>query len=154
MALVEHRPGVLQRVASLFSRRGFNIDSITVGATDDPKVARMTIITIGDDKILEQVTKQMNKLVDVIKIKDLDRENSVCREMCLVKVQTPDETRRSEMIQYVEVFRGKIVDVSKGTTTAELTGDSDKVNAFINLMRGIGIKEISRTGITAMQRGS
>ncbi len=151
-AMVEHRPGVLQRVASMFSRRGFNIDNITVGPTENPEVARMTILTKGDDKVLEQVIKQMNKLVDVIKVSDLNKEKSVCRELCLVKVHTPNESLKSEVIQYVDVFRGRIVDVASESLTAEITGGTDKIDAFIGLVRPFGIKETARTGMTAMQR--
>jgi len=150
--MVEHRPGVLQRVASMFSRRGFNIDNITVGPTENPEVARMTILTKGDDKVLEQVIKQMNKLVDVIKVSDLNKEKSVCRELCLVKVHTPNESLKSEVIQYVDVFRGRIVDVASESLTAEITGGTDKIDAFIGLVRPFGIKETARTGMTAMQR--
>jgi acetolactate synthase-1/3 small subunit len=151
-AMVEHRPGVLQRVAAMFSRRGFNIDNITVGPTENPEVARMTILTKGDDKVLEQVIKQMNKLVDVIKVSDLNKEKSVCRELCLVKVHTPNESLKSEVIQYVDVFRGRIVDVAPESLTAEITGGTDKIDAFIGLVRPFGIKETARTGMTAMQR--
>jgi acetolactate synthase-1/3 small subunit len=152
-ALVEHRPGVLQTVASMFSRRRFNIDSITVGPTENPNVARMTILTKGNDKTLEQIEKQMNKLVSVIKVKDLNKEVSVCRELCLVKVSAPTEKHRLQVMQYADVFRGRIVDVSPETITVEITGDSEKIDAFINLVRNIGIKEVARTGTTAMQRG-
>lgn len=151
-AMVEHRPGVLQRVASMFSRRGFNIDNITVGPTENPEVARMTILTKGNNKVLEQVIKQMNKLVDVIKVSDLNKEKSVCRELCLVKVHTPNESLKSEVIQYVDVFRGRIVDVASESLTAEITGGTDKIDAFIGLVRPFGIKETARTGMTAMQR--
>jgi len=150
--MVEHRPGVLQRVASMFSRRGFNIDNITVGPTENPEVARMTILTKGNNKVLEQVIKQMNKLVDVIKVSDLNKEKSVCRELCLVKVHTPNESLKSEVIQYVDVFRGRIVDVASESLTAEITGGTDKIDAFIGLVRPFGIKETARTGMTAMQR--
>ncbi len=152
-ALVEHKPGVLQTVASMFSRRRFNIESITVGPTENPNIARMTILTTGDDKTLEQIEKQMNKLVTVIKVKDLDKETSVCRELCLVKIHTPTDKERSQVMQYADVFRGRVVDVSPETLTVEITGDPEKIDAFINLVRNIGIKEVARTGTTAMQRG-
>ena len=151
-ALVEHKPGVMQRVASMFARRGFNIDNITVGPTDHPEIARMTILTRGDDKVLEQVIKQMNKLVNVIRVSDLDKNKTVCRELCLIKLHAQKEKQKSEVIQYVDVFRGKIVDVATESLTAEITGDADKIDAFINLMRSFGIKEVARTGTTAMQR--
>ncbi len=152
-ALVEHKPGVLQRISSLFARRKFNIESITVGGTNNPDVARMTIVTRGDDKVLEQITKHMNKLVNVIKVIELEPGNAVCRELCIVKVSTPDEKHKTQVMQYANVFRGNIVDVSPKTTSVEIIGDSQKINAFLNMMKTIGIKEIARTGVTAMQRG-
>ncbi len=152
-ALVEHKPGVLQRVAGLFTRRGFNIDTITVGETEKKKLARMTIIAKGDDKVLEQITKQLNKLIDVIKVRDLEMENTVKRELCLIKVHTPLEKIRSEVIQYAGIFRGRIIDVSPETLTVEITGDPEKIDALIDLLRNFGIKEVARTGPTAMSRG-
>lgn len=151
-ALVEHRPGVLQRVASMFTRRRFNIESISVGATENPKIARMTILTKGDDKTLEQITKQMNKLVNVIKIKDLSKEDAICRELCLIKIHAPKEDQKSQVMQYADVFRGRVVDVAPNAVSVEITGDSEKIDAFIDLVRSIGIKEVARTGITAMQK--
>lgn len=152
-ALVEHKPGVLQRVAGLFSRRNFNIEEISVGITENPEIARITVITKGDEKNVEQIIKQMNKLVDVIKVTALDEKNSVARTLCLVKANTPTRDARSEFIQYTDVFRGRIVDVSRTSLTAEITGDNDKIDAFINLVRVLGIKEIARTGTTALERG-
>ena len=150
--LVENKPGVLQKVAGLFTRRDFNIDSITVGESEVEGLARMVITVKADDKILEQVTKQLNKLVDVIKIKDITK-NAVKRELCLVKVNIPDEIARAEIIQYDNIFRAKIVDVTEETLIIEITGDIEKTNAFISLLKGYGIKKISRTGLTAMARG-
>jgi acetolactate synthase I/III small subunit len=152
-ALVEHKPGVLQRIASLFARRKFNIESITVGATDHPDIARMTIVTRGDDRVLEQINKQMNKLVNVIKVTDIAPEETVLRELCIVKVNTPSEKQKAQVIQYANVFRGNIVDVSPKTISVEIIGDTRKINAFLNMMRTLGIKEIARTGATAIQRG-
>ncbi len=152
-ALVEHKPGVLQRIAELFSRRNFNIDEISVGVTENPDMARITIVTTGDEKDIEQMLKQMNKLVDVIKVVALGEKNSVTRTLCLVKVNTPTRDAKSEFIQYTDVFRGRIVDVSRTSLTAEITGDNEKVDAFINLVRVLGIKEIARTGVTALERG-
>lgn len=152
-ALVEHKPGVLQTVASMFSRRKFNIESITVGSTENPSIARMTILTRGDDKTLEQIAKQMNKLVSVIKVSDLRKDDAVCRELCLLKLHAPNEKQKSQVIQYADVFRGRIVDVSSDSIIVEITGDSEKIDAFTNLVKSIGIKEIARTGTTAMQRG-
>ncbi len=152
-ALVEHKPGVLMRVASLFTRRRFNIESISVGATENPDIARMTILTKGDERVLEQIEKQLNKLVNVIKVKDIDVSKSVCRELCMLKINAPKERQKSQIIQYVDVFRGRVVDVSSETIGVEITGDSEKIDAFIELVRGFGIKVVARTGITAMERG-
>ena len=150
--LVENRPGVLQKVAGLFTRRDFNIEGITVGKSETEGLARMVITVKADEKILEQVTKQLNKLVDVIKIKDITK-NAVKRELCLVKVKIPNEKARAEIIQNVSIFRANIVDVSEETLMIEITGDVEKINAFISLLNTYGIKKISRTGLTAMSRG-
>jgi len=152
-ALVLHKPGVLQRVAGLFTRRGFNIENITVGASEQHEMARMTIIARGDGKVLEQITKQLNKLIDVIKVRDLEPESTVKRELCLIKVHAPAERIRSEVIQYANIFRGRIIDVSPETLTVEITGSPDKIDALIDLLRSFGIKEIARTGPTAISRG-
>jgi acetolactate synthase I/III small subunit len=152
-ALVEHKPGVLQRIASLFARRRFNIESITVGATDHPEIARMTIVTRGNDLVLEQISKQMNKLVNVIKVTDISPSEAVSRELCIVKVNTPTEKDKMQVIQYANVFRGNVIDVSQKSLSVEIVGDTDKINAFLNMMRTLGIKEIARTGATAIQRG-
>lgn len=150
--LVEDKPGVLQKVAGLFNRRGFNIDSITVGESEVEGLSRMVISVHADKKGLEQVTKQLNKLVDVIKIKDITK-NAVKRELCLIKVNIPNAKARAEIMQYTNIFRAKIVDVSEETLIIELTGDMEKIDAFISLLKGFGIKKISRTGLTAMARG-
>ena len=150
--LVEDKPGVLQKVAGLFNRRGFNIDSITVGESEVDGLSRMIITVNADKKGLEQVTKQLNKLVDVIKIKDITK-NAVKRELCLIKVNAPNEKARAEIMQYTNIFRAKVVDVSEETLIIELTGDIKKIDAFISLLDGFGIKKISRTGLTAMARG-
>ena len=150
--LVENKPGVLQKVAGLFTRRDFNIDSITVGESEVDGLARMVITVKAEDVVLEQVTKQLNKLVDVIKIKDITK-NAVKRELCLIKVNIPNEKARAEIMQYANIFRAKIVDVTEETLIIEITGDIDKTNAFISLLKGYGIKKISRTGLTAMARG-
>ena len=150
--LVEDKPGVLQKVAGLFNRRGFNIDSITVGVSEVEGLSRMVITVNADKKGLEQVTKQLHKLVDVIKIKDITK-NAVKRELCLIKVHVPNEKERAEIMQYTNIFRAKIVDISEETLIIELTGDMGKINAFISLIKGYGIKKISRTGLTAMARG-
>ena len=150
--LVEDKPGVLQKVAGLFNRRGFNIDSITVGESEVEGLSRMVITVRANQKGLEQVTKQLNKVVDVIKIKDITK-NAVQRELCLIKVNIPNEKARAEIMQYTNIFRAKIVDVSEETLIIELTGDMEKIDAFISLLKGYGIKKISRTGLTAMARG-
>lgn len=151
--LVENHAGVLSRVAGLFSRRGFNIDSLAVGITENPEISRMTIVVDGDDYIVEQVSKQLNKLIDVIKVKQLDSSESVSRELALIKVEATAATR-SEIIQIVEVFRANIVDISKNTLTIEISGDLDKVAALEDMVRQFGIKEIVRTGTISIERGN
>ena len=151
--LVEDKPGVLQKVAGMFNRRGFNIDSITVGESEVEGLSRMVITVKADKKGLEQVTKQLNKLVDVIKIKDIT-ENAVKRELCLIQVNIPNTEARAEIMQYTNIFRANIVDFCEKTLTIELTGDIEKLNAFISLLQPYGIKKISRTGLTAISRGS
>lgn len=151
--LVENRSGVLSRVAGLFSRRGFNIDSLAVGVTENPEVSRMTIVVNGDEYTVEQVSKQLNKLIDVIKIRALENSDSVSRELALIKVNATAATR-SEIIQIVEIFRAKIVDVSKTTLTVEISGATDKVEALEDMLKQFGIKEIVRTGTIAIERGN
>ncbi|WP_440951608.1 acetolactate synthase small subunit [Methanococcoides sp. FTZ1] len=151
--LVENKYGVLARVAGLFSRRGFNIDSLAVGITEDPTISRMTIVVRGDDLVLEQVTKQLNKLIDVIRVTDLGAEESVERELALIKVNA-DANTRAEIIQIVDIFRARIIDVASKTVTIEVTGDSDKIKAIQTLLRPFGIKEMARTGKVALTRGS
>ena len=150
--LVENKPGVLQKVSGLFTRRDFNIDSITVGESEVEGLSRMVITVRADEKGLEQVTKQLNKVVDVIKIKDITKK-AVQRELCLVKVNVPNEKARAEIMQYSNIFRAKILDVTEETLVIELTGDKKKINAFISLVENFGIKRIARTGLTAMSRG-
>jgi acetolactate synthase-1/3 small subunit len=151
--LVENKPGVLTRVSSLFARRGFNIDSLAVGVTEDPTLSRITIVVSAADTPLEQITKQLHKLVNVIKIQDLDPNESIDRELVLFKVNaTPD--RRHEVIEVANVFRAKIVDVGKNSLTIEATGTGDKLRAMEDLLRAYGIKELARTGKIALARGS
>jgi acetolactate synthase-1/3 small subunit len=152
-ALVENKPGVLHSVANMFRRRGFNIESITVGRTEQESLSRMTITVNGDEKTLEQIIKQMNKLIDVVKVSELELENIVTRELALIKVNVPDTKTRSDIINCVEVFRGRVVDVSSETLTIEITGAPDKIDAFLNLMKTYGIMELARTGLTALSRG-
>ena len=140
--LVEDKPGVLQKVAGMFNRRGFNIDSITVGESEVEGLSRMVITVRADKKGLEQVTKQLNKLVDVIKIKDIT-ENAVKRELCLIQVNIPNTEARAEIMQYTNTFRAKILDVTEETLMMELTGDKKKINAFISLLERYGIIRIA-----------
>jgi acetolactate synthase-1/3 small subunit len=151
--LVENQFGVLARIAGLFSGRGFNIDSLSVGETIDPSVSRMTIVVKGDERILEQVMKQLNKLINVIRVVDLTKEEHVGREMVMIKV-TANKDDRAEVLNITDIFRGKIVDVGPDTYTIEITGDENKINAIINLLKPFGIKEIARTGKVCMGRGS
>lgn len=150
--LVENKPGVLARVASLFRRRGFNIESLAVGTTEKEEFSRMTIVVSGDERTIEQVMKQLNKLIEVIKVSDLT-QNSVERELALIKVATTP-SNRGEIIEIANIFRARIVDVSRDSLIIEITGDEDKINAFVDLMRNYGIKEMVRTGKIAMARGS
>ena len=152
-ALVLNQPGVLARVAGLFSGRGFNIESLCVAETLDPTVSRMTIVTRGNDQVIEQVTKQLNKLIDVIKVVDFSNNDHVEREMILVKVKA-EMSFRAEILRITDIFRGKIVDVTPNSYTIEVSGDGDKVRAFIDLLRPMGIKEVVRTGKVAISRGS
>jgi acetolactate synthase-1/3 small subunit len=149
---VENKPGVLTRVATLFRRRGYNIDSLTVGTTEDDSISRMTIVVPGDDKIIEQVTKQLYKLVDVIKIIDISQEQAVERELALIKVKA-DNTVRSEIVQIVDIFRARIVDIGRSSLIIEVTGDGNKIDAILDSLQPFGIQELVRTGKVAMVRG-
>lgn len=151
--LVENKPGVLTRVTSLFARRGFNIDSLAVGVTEDEKLSRITLVVSAADTPLEQITKQLHKLVNVLKIQDLDPDDMVDRELVLFKVNAAPE-RRHEIIEIANVFRTKIVDVGRNSLTIEATGSSDKLEAMEDLFRAYGIKEMARTGKIALARGS
>jgi acetolactate synthase-1/3 small subunit len=149
--LVHNHAGVLSKVAGLFARRGYNIDSLAVGTTGDPEVSRITITTTGDDDTLEQIIKQLNKLIDVIKVTDISGD-SVMRELVLIKVAAPAACR-GEIIQVANIFRANIVDVSQGMLTIEVTGPEDKVNALTKMLVPYGILELVRTGTIAIQRG-
>ena len=151
--LVENKTGVLQRVAGLFTRRDFNIDNITVGKTANTKISRITITTYGDNNTLEQIIKQLNKLIEVIKVREMKPENTLRRQLALLKIHAPKEQDKAEIIQYVNIFRGHIIDVTPKTITVEITGNPDKINALMNLLRPYGIKETAKTGITAIARG-
>ncbi len=150
--LVENKPGVLARVAELFARRGFNIESLAVGTTEKPDISRMTIVVDVAEHSLEQVRKQLHKLINVIEIVDLDPEASVAREMVMVKVRA-DTSNRSEIIEIADIFRGNIVDVSRESIIVEVTGNASKLSAFEDLLRPYGIKELVRTGKVALPRG-
>ncbi|MCI8862514.1 MAG: acetolactate synthase small subunit [Lachnospiraceae bacterium] len=150
--LVDNTSGVLSRIAGLFSRRGYNIDSLTVGVTADPRYSRATVVAKGDRTILEQIEKQLSKLVDVIDIKRLEPESSICRELIMIKLKVNEENRQS-IISVANIFRAKIVDVSKESLLIELTGNQSKIEAFIDLLNGYEILELARTGITGLSRG-
>jgi len=149
--LVENKFGVLSRVSGLFSGRGFNIESLSVGETTDPAVSLMTIVTAGDDQVVEQITKQLNKLIDVIKVIDYMEVDHVEREMVLIKV-SPKKNDKSEFLKLAEIFRGRIIDSGASTFTVEITGDEKKIEAFIELIKPFGIKEFVRTGTVAIAR--
>jgi len=149
--LVENRFGVLSRVAGLFSGRGFNIDSLSVAETLDNQISRMTVVVRGDDQVLEQVNKQLNKLVDVIKVMDYTSSDHVERELVLVKVNSTPKNR-SEILQIVDIFRAKIIDVGNNSVVIEITGDEGKVGAILELLKPFGVKEVVRTGKVAMVR--
>jgi acetolactate synthase-1/3 small subunit len=151
--LVENRAGTLSRVSGLFSRRGFNIDSLTVGETEDPSISRMTIAVSGDDAVLEQIVKQLEKLVDVIAVRELNPASCLRREILLVKIRA-DEKIRPAVIQTAGIFRSRIVDVSPQTITIEATGSLEKLNGLLLLLRPYGILELARTGMVALERGT
>ncbi|MCX4746629.1 acetolactate synthase small subunit [Kitasatospora sp. NBC_01287] len=151
--LVENKPGVLARIAALFSRRGFNIDSLAVGPTEHPDISRMTIVVNVEDLPLEQVTKQLNKLINVIKIVELDQSAAIQRELVLVKVRADNETR-SQVVEIVQLFRAKTVDVSPEAVTIEATGSSDKLEAMLKMLEPYGIKELVQSGLVAVGRGA
>ena len=153
IALVEDKPGVLNRVASLFRRRGFNIQSLAVGSCEQAGLSRMTVVVVGDSAMVEQVRKQLDKLINVVRVSDITDEHMVARELALIKVKATALTR-SEIIQIVDIFRANIVDVALDSVTVEVTGDEDKVESLIKLLQGFGIKETSRTGRIALTRGA
>ncbi|MBI4304250.1 MAG: acetolactate synthase small subunit [Chloroflexi bacterium] len=152
VALVENKPGVLNRVASLFRRRGFNIESIAVGSSETAGLSRMTIVVDGTNTMVEQVRKQLDKVIDVVRVSDITEEAIVARELALIKVKATPSTR-SEIMQIVDIFRANIIDVAPESLTVEVTGDEDKIDSLFNLLRGFGIRELARTGRIAMPRG-
>ena len=151
--LVENHPGILTKVSGLFSRRGFNIESLAVGTTQDADVSRITIEVIGNEQTVEQIAKQLSKLIDVIKLKTLREADVVKRCLVLVKIKSNAKVR-SEIIEIANIFRAKIVDIHANTLTVEITGAESKVEAFVDMVKPFGIEEIARTGITALERGS
>ena len=151
--LVENKPGVLARIAGLFSRRGFNIDSLAVGPTEHPEVSRMTIVVNVEESPLEQVTKQLNKLIEVIKIVELDPGASVSRELLLVKVRA-DATMRGQVLEVVQLFRAKVVDVGTDAVTIQVTGNQDKLEDFLRIVEPFGVRELVQSGMVAIGRGS
>ena len=151
-ALVEDKPGVLNRVSSMFRRRGFNISSLAVGHSEIPNLSRMTFVVEGDDTVVEQVTKHLHKLIDVVKVSDMSEENIVRRELALIRVKANVQTR-SEIMQIVDIFRANIVDVAADSLIVEVTGDEDKVNSLQTLLRAFGVMEVMRTGTIALGRG-
>ena len=150
--IVENKPGVLARIAGLFSRRGYNIDSLAVGITENPEFSRITLVVNGDDIIIEQIVKQLYKLIDTYKVIDLTKQTHIEREMALVKINVTASTR-SEIIEIADIFRAKIIDVSEKNLVIELTGDQDKIEGFLVLIKKFGIVELVRTGSIAIQRG-
>lgn len=151
--LVNDQPGVLQRVSGLFGRRGFNIESITVGSSEEPGLSRMVIVTTGDDHTLEQIQKQLYKLIDVIKVTDISGNPMVGRELGLIKIGA-EPASRPEILGIVETFRAAVVDIGPATLIVQVVGDSEKIDAMIELLKPYGIRELSRTGVTAMNRGN
>ncbi len=152
-ALVMNEPGVLAHVAGMFSARGFNIDSLVVGRTDDPNFSRMTIVVIADERTLDQVRKQLGKIVTVVRVRDYKESPFVARDLMLVKLSAPPKVR-SEIIELAGLFRGRVVDVGQNTIMVELSGEEDKLDAFVELVRPYGIRELARTGVIAMARGA
>ena len=152
VALVQDRPGVLTRVASLFRRRGFNISSLAVGHSEQPNLSRMTFVVEGDEDMVEQVTKQLNKLIDVVKVSDISSDDIVVRELALMKVRATASTR-AEIVQIVHIFRANIIDVAPQSLIIEVTGEEDKIDALYQMLRPFGMREIMRTGRVAMTRG-
>ena len=151
-ALVEDKPGVLNRISNMFRRRGFNIASLAVGRSEIPNLSRMTFVVEGDDAVVEQVTKHLHKLIDVVKVSDMSNENTVTRELSLIRVRANVQTR-SEIMQMVDIFRANIVDVAPDSLIIEVTGDEDKVDSLQDLLRSFGVVEVMRTGTIAMGRG-
>lgn len=152
--LVENRPGVLNGITSLLLRRGFNIESISAGTAELEDLVRITIAMKGDERIIDQVVKQLGKLVYILSVSELEPQKTVTRELALVKVNTSDPAARSDVINYTEIFKAHVIDVAHETLIVEITGDSEKIDAFIGLMKPFGVRQIARTGVTALPRGA
>ena len=153
MALVQNQSGVLAHVAGMFAARGFNIDSLVVGRTDDPNVSRMTIVAVGDDRVLEQIRKQLEKIVTVVKVRDFQDVSYLERDLMLIRIHAPSE-KRAEVVELTNLFRGRVVDVARKSLIVEMSGPEDKLEAFIDLVRPYGISELGRSGVIAMKRGT
>jgi len=151
--IVENKPGVLAHISSLFAARGYSIDSLAVGETEDPAVSRMTLVTHGDDQIIEQITKQLRKLISTLKVQDLSESDFIERDLALVRVNVPSG-KRGEILEIVQIFRGKVVDVGSKDLVVELSGQESKIQALVDLLKPYGIKELARTGSIAMSRGA
>ena len=151
-ALVQNQPGVLAHISGMFAARGFNIDSLVVGRTEDAELSRMTIVVVGDNKVLEQVRKQLGKVIPVVKVRDFTNTENVQRDLLLIRVHAPAE-KRPAVVDLVNLFRGRVADVARSSVVVELTGTEDKIEAFIDLVRPYGIRELARTGVIAMLRG-
>ena len=151
-ALVQNQPGVLAHISGMFAARGFNIDSLVVGRTEDSELSRMTIVVVGDDTVLEQVRKQLGKVIPVVKVRDFTNTENVQRDLLLIRVHAPAE-KRPAVVDLVNLFRGRVADVARSSVVVELTGTEDKIEAFIELVRPYGIRELARTGVIAMLRG-
>ena len=152
--LVEDQPGVMAKISGMFARRGFNIDTISVGKTSTPNVSKMVFTVIGDDRVIEQVTKQVNKLIDVLKVVEFLPDKSIITELCLVKVSISNEKAKDELLKYAQVYNIKAVDITPKSLIFRIVGEPQKIDSFIELVKKYGIKEISRTGVTAMARGA
>ena len=152
--MVYDEPGVMAKICGMFARRGFNIDTITVGTTQEPKVSKIIISLTADDKKIEQIEKQLNKMIDVIKVSELPSDVSVLRELCLVKIAASDQKSHDEIVKYANVYKNKIVDITPRTITVEIVGEPLKINTFLELVKPFGIKDVSRTGVTGILRES
>lgn len=150
---MENRSGVLSKIAGLFTRRGYNIESLTVGVTEEPSISRMTIVVLADDQEIEQITKQLNKLIDVIKVVELEKEQSVFRELLMVKINNNLQSK-DIVVKVVDNFNGEIIDCDSKSISIQITGDEAKISSFINFIKPFGIREIIRTGVSALERGS